>query len=93
VRFDLACAAFFTLNWIIWFWLAKDRLNYVCSFDTLVDFVTIAPSVILYIMTRINTGADRLVFTGITVLRVFRWVVGFRVWGLGFRVWGLGFMV
>ena len=72
VRFDFICACFFTINWFIWFWVAQDRLSYVFSLDSFVDFLTIVPSVILFIVNNVTTAADRLEVTGITVLRVFR---------------------
>jgi hypothetical protein len=42
---DLACCAAFALEWAFWLWLAQRRLRYVFSLQSLVDLLTIGPTV------------------------------------------------
>jgi hypothetical protein len=45
---DFALALFFSANWLLWFWLAEDRLRYVFSLMSLIDAITIIPAFVLY---------------------------------------------
>jgi hypothetical protein len=42
---DLACCVVFALEWGFWLWLAQRRWLYLVSMQSLVDIVTIAPTV------------------------------------------------
>lgn len=65
---DFALAIFFALNWLFWYWLAEDRLRYVFSFMSLIDFVTITPSFVLYSLE----GELAIQIPGLNFLRVLR---------------------
>jgi hypothetical protein len=47
---DFGLALFFSANWLLWFWLAEDRLHYTFSLMSLIDAVTIIPAFVLYRM-------------------------------------------
>jgi glucan phosphoethanolaminetransferase (alkaline phosphatase superfamily) len=47
---NFALALFFSANWLLWFWLAEDRLRYVFSLMSLISAVTIIPAFVLWRM-------------------------------------------
>lgn len=65
---DLALACFFSLNWLFWLWIAEDRLRYIFSLMTAIDFITIIPSFVLYGVASDLIGG----LPGINVVRVLR---------------------
>lgn len=65
---QLVLAGVFLLNWVFFFWIAQDRLPYVCSFFTFVDVITIAPAFVLFGLAKM--GSDTV--PRLNFLRVLR---------------------
>eukprot|EP00775_Hariotina_reticulata_P006540 gene6540-6766_t len=65
---DMVLACCFSLNWLFWLWVEENRPAYLFSVWTLIDFVTIGPSFVLYAFE-----AERgLVLPGLNLVRVLR---------------------
>jgi hypothetical protein len=54
---QLALAGYFFFNWVFWLWLEQDRLDYVISWGTLVDVLTILPEVVLFAIAEADSVA------------------------------------
>eukprot|EP00878_Enallax_costatus_P004556 GHUV01004797.1.p1 GENE.GHUV01004797.1~~GHUV01004797.1.p1 ORF type:complete len:827 (+),score=239.90 GHUV01004797.1:555-3035(+) len=76
---DFALAIFFSLNWLFWFWLSEDRLRYVFSFMSAIDFVTITPSFVLYSLK----GELAVQIRGLHFLRILRILRVLRIFRMG----------
>jgi hypothetical protein len=64
---DMALACFFALNWLFWLWVTENRLAYLFSVWTLIDFVTIAPSFVVFVLQLHNQYPP-----GLNLVRVLR---------------------
>ena len=69
---ELAFSYYFILEYFILLFIAKNKTYYIFSMDTILDIITIVPSIITYYMKELLVNSNFSILNYLRIFRIFR---------------------